>query len=96
MAIDPLALARAIVDFLEEKKGEDILLLDLVEDGLFPGMRIQRLLDIDITDRGVCRLGPYRRYDHACRDPQRYQARDYRKCHERIIPCVFHVRINLR
>lgn len=31
LATDPLTLARAIVDFLEEKKGEDILLLDLVD-----------------------------------------------------------------
>jgi ribosome-associated protein len=30
MAVDPLKLARAIVDVLEDKKGEDILLLNLV------------------------------------------------------------------
>jgi ribosome-associated protein len=30
MAIDPLILARSIVDVLEDKKGEDILLLNLV------------------------------------------------------------------
>lgn len=30
MPIDPLELAREIVDVLEDKKGEDILLLDLV------------------------------------------------------------------
>ncbi len=30
MTVDPLKLARAIVDVLEDKKGEDILLLNLV------------------------------------------------------------------